>query len=265
MKKFIALFVAFVLAILAAPSASAISVRGDAASPRSAVAVVHAGGGVEASRNGWEARPALSLSKLYLGYWVLYHGAPRHKALVEEMVRTSNDGIAGTLDAAYPQAIDAIARDFKLSATQRRGNWGVASTSAVDVARFVQAIRHDPVAAPLLRGMAHAAPVAADGFPQNYGTSRLPGVQGTKFGWADDRRSSTATVSYGNGFTVAVLTYGDAHANTVDAQRGVDTSVLPGPSGGRRVVDLLPPQTPPEIKGVIPKHWEVPAGSSVPW
>lgn len=239
--------------------------RGDAASPRSAVAVAHAGGGVEASRNGWEPRPALSLSKLYLGYWVLYHGAPRHRALVEEMVRTSNDGIASVLDAAYPQAIDAIARDFKLSATQRRGNWGVASTSAVDVARFVQAIRHDPVATPLLRGMAHAAPVAADGFPQNYGTSRLPGVQGTKFGWADDRRSSTATVSYGNGFTVAVLTFGDAHANTIDAQRGVDTSLLPGPSGGRRVVDLLPPQTPPEVKGLIPKHWEVPAGSSVPW
>lgn len=264
MKKFVALML-LALAAFIAPNASAISVRVDAASPRSAVAVVHAGGAVEASRNGWEPRPALSLSKLYLGYWVLYHGAPRHRVLVEEMVRTSNDGIASVLDAAYPQAIDAIARDFKLSATQRRGNWGVASTSAVDVAMFVQAIKHDPVATPLLRGMANAAPVAADGFPQNYGTSRLPGVQGTKFGWADDRRSSTATVSYGNGFTVAVLTFGDAHANTIDAQRGVDTSLLPGPSGGRRVVDLLPPQTPPEVKGLIPRHWEVPAGSSVPW
>lgn len=264
MKKFVALIL-LAFAVFIAPNASAISVRGDAASPRSAVAVVHAGGAVEASRNGWEPRPALSLSKLYLGYWVLYHGAPQYRALVGEMVRTSNDGIASVLDATYPQAIDAIARDFKLSATQRRGNWGLTSTSAVDVARFVQAIRHDPVATPLLRGMANAAPIAADGFPQNYGTSRLPGVQGTKFGWADDRRSSTATVSYGNGFAVAVLTYGDAHANTVDAQRGVDTSVLPGPSGGRRVVDLLPPQTPPEIKGLIPKRWEVPAGSSVPW
>ena len=103
MKKFVALIL-LAFAVFIAPSASAISVRGDAASPRSAVAVVHAGGGVEASRNGWEARPALSLSKLYLGYWVLYHGAPRHKAQVEEMVRTSNDGIASTLDAAYPQA-----------------------------------------------------------------------------------------------------------------------------------------------------------------
>ena len=58
MKKFIALFVAFVLAILAAPSASAISVRGDAASPRSAVAVVHAGGGDGAHLERWHCEHA---------------------------------------------------------------------------------------------------------------------------------------------------------------------------------------------------------------
>lgn len=256
---------AFTTVISVSP-AHALTLRHEGTNPRSSLALVHHGGSTEVSFNGYEGRPALSLSKLYLGYWVLYHGAPHHKAMVEQMIRYSDDNIATMLDRAYPQAIDAIAHDFGLRATRRNGHWGNASTSAADAARFVNAIRTDPVAAPIMRGMEHAAPVAADGFPQNYGTSRLPGVQGTKFGWSDDRRSATGTVSYGPGFAVSVLTYGDAAANTADALYGILPTPEPvhvavampaGPAVAVRVVDLLPPQVPQALRVLIPRNWVV--------
>lgn len=124
--------------------------------------------------------------------------------------------------------------------------------------------------------MSGAAPIAADGFAQNYGTSRLPGVQGTKFGWSDDRTSITATASYGHGFTVAAITYGPASLNTDDAVRGfvggqpggagapgqpLTSSVGPIQAPAQRVVDALPPNTPNEISNAIPRDWLVPTGA----
>lgn len=66
--------------------------------------------------------------------------------------------------------------------------------------------------------MRNAAPIAADGYRQNFGTATLPGMEGTKFGWADNRNIH-ASVSFGHGFTVAANTYGNAGDHTADVQR----------------------------------------------
>lgn len=276
MRKLVGVFLALVVTLGLVPAANAMTLNPAGVPARTSLAVVYSDGRVAASPNGHESRPALSLAKLYLGYWVLHHGAPGHKAQVEHMLRVSDDNIATQLDRAYPNAINDVARQFGLGATRSSGYWGYSRTSAVDVARFIEAIKPDPVAAPVLRGMSGAAPIAADGFAQNYGTSRLPGVQGTKFGWSDDRTSITATASYGHGFTVAAITYGPASVNTDDAVRGfvggpaggagapgqpLTSSVGPIQAPAHRVVDALPPNTPKEITNAIPRDWLVPTGA----
>ena len=185
---------------------------------RTQVTVRHASGWSIATPNANESRPALSLAKLYLGYWVLKHGAAADKAQVEEMIRVSHDGIATDLDARYPQAIDGVARQFRLHATHRNGYWGNSVTSTENMARFMDAIHGDPAAAPLFRGMNNAAPVAADGYRQDFGTATLPGMEGRKFGWSDSLHIH-ASVSHGNGFTVAAHTFGTAGEHTADVRR----------------------------------------------
>lgn len=91
---------------------------------RTALAVVHPDGRVSMSPEAEEARPALSLSKLYLGYYVLYNGTKAEKRQVKEMIVSSDDAIASRLDAAYPEAISTIAEDFDLATTERNGYWG---------------------------------------------------------------------------------------------------------------------------------------------
>ncbi|WP_234947950.1 hypothetical protein [Corynebacterium sp. CNCTC7651] len=249
-------------------------------------AVVWENGAHNGSPDANAPRPSLSLSKLYLGYWVLRHGAPADKARVEHMIRVSDDGIATQLDARYPNAIDDVARQFGLTATARNGYWGNSVTSAYDVARFIQAVRWDPVAAPIILGMRTAAPVAADGSPQNFGTSRLPGAQGTKFGWADDPNSATGSVSFGPGWTAAALTLGGPQANTDEALRDIHVAAPgapgsggpggPGEPGGpltmqlgsstvpalplRDLIAQLVPGLPPQILAYIPADWLVPVG-----
>lgn len=239
-------------------------VRAGAPGGRTAVAVYHPDGSWTGSPDAHRPRAALSLSKLYLGYWVLQHGAPREKAQVEHMIRVSSDSIAGQLDRTYPHAIDATARQFGLANTARRGRWGKTVTSAYDAAKFVQLIRHDPLAAPLIRGMRTAAPIAQDGFRQDYGTARLPGTEGTKFGWSGDRRSNTATVSFGPGWTAAAMTSGDAATNTRDALTWIDPA-LPAPpmsSAGPLHVPLVPLRDllPAPVRDVVPPGVLVPAG-----
>lgn len=271
MNKFKSAALALVLALAAivgiAPAAQAMDVRPGSQGGRTAVAVYHPNGAWTGSPDAHQQRRALSLSKLYLGYWVLRYGAPHEKAQVERMIAVSSDSIAGTLDRAHPQAIDAVARQFGLANTYRNGRWGATRTSAYDVAKFVSMIKSDPVAQPIIRGMRYAAPVAQDGFRQDYGTSRLPGAEGTKYGWAGDRRSATATVSFGPGWVAAALTYGDAAANTHDALRWIGPEVGPvmssaGPfrAPAAPLRDVLPPQIPPHIKDMVPRDIVVPTG-----
>lgn len=256
--------IAFVLALATiagiAPAANAMDVRPGNPGGRTAVAVYHPNGTWTGSPDAHQPRRALSLSKLYLGYWVLRHGSPAEKRQVERMIAVSSDSIAAQLDRAHPQAIDAVARDFGLRNTYRNGRWGATRTSAYDVAKFVNDIRTDPVAIPIIRGMRNAAPVAQDGFHQNYGTSRLPGAEGTKFGWSDDRRTATATVTFGPGWVASALTYGNVGANTHDAlswirpelPMPVTSSVGPFHAPAKPLRDALPPQVPPHIRNAAP-------------
>lgn len=247
-----------------------------AAPAHASTAVLWDDGHLTGSQDADAPRPALSLSKLYLGYWVLHHGTPEEKVQVEHMIRVSDDAVASALDRKYPHAIGQVARDFGLGATQRRGYWGNTATSANDVVRFVQAIQHDPVAQPIIRGMRSSAPVAADGFPQNFGTSRLPGAEGSKFGWSDDRVSATASVSFGPGWTAAALTLGGAQANTDEALRDIrlDHRLHPAAVAPRgrtlpfgpwlmpamTVRELLAPYLPAEVLRHIPAEWLIPIG-----
>ena len=68
---------------------------------RTGLAVVHPDGRVSISPKAEEARPALSLAKLYLGYYVLYNGTKAEKKQVEEMIASSDDGIASPVSYTH--------------------------------------------------------------------------------------------------------------------------------------------------------------------
>lgn len=190
------------LSFVTIPAAQAVSLDPQSVPDRTQITVRHDSGATVSTANSHESRPALSLSKLYLGYWVLKYGSAADKAQVENMIRYSDDNVASDLDRRYPQAIPSIIQEFGLSETHYTGYWGTTQTSTEDIARFTAEIQHDPIAAPIFAGMATAAPVAADGYRQDFGTDHIPGVWGTKFGWSDDR-TIHASVSTGHGFTVA--------------------------------------------------------------
>ena len=213
-----------VLATSMIPAAAA-TVDVAAAPTRTQIIMMKDNGEVIETPGAHESRASLSIVKLYLGHWVLQHGAPEDKALVYEMIRSSHDGIASNLDRKYRQAIpDTIGR-FRLAETNYRGRWGDTTTSVHDMAAFVRAVRTDPAARPLIDGMRNPAAVAADGYPQNFGTATLPGIEGTKFGWSD-KRDVHATVSFGPGFVVAAHTFGSAQVHTDDVRRAVHTDGL---------------------------------------
>jgi|GEM_PF-251519 len=213
-----------VLATSMIPAAAA-TVDVAAVPARTQIIMMKDNGEVIETPGAHESRASLSIVKLYLGHWVLQHGAPEDKALVYEMIRSSHDGIASNLDRKYRQAIpDTIGR-FRLAETNYRGRWGDTTTSVHDMAAFVRAVRTDPAARPLIDGMRNPAAVAADGYPQNFGTATLPGIEGTKFGWSD-KRDVHATVSFGPGFVVAAHTFGSAQVHTDDVRRAVHTDGL---------------------------------------
>ncbi len=249
------------LALLGTPAATAAQLDPSAVPPRTQITLLSDDGTRVSTPNSGESRPALSLSKLYLGHWVLHHGAPADKLQVEQMIRVSDDGIASRLDATYPQAIPQTIAAFGLGQTSHNGYWGAASTSSDDVARFLSQVRHDPVAAPLLAGMVTAAPVAADGYAQNFGTAVVPGAYGTKFGWSNNR-DVHATASVGPGWTLVANTYGGPAAHTDDVSRavrgGFGAPAAPAPGASAPVLDLgsstIPAVTGAELKGQLACH-----------
>lgn len=179
-----------------------------------------------------QARSALSLAKLYLTDYALRHGdgSAGDRAHGERMIRYSDDAAADAVAAKYPQAIAAVAAEYGLAETRPGANWGSATTSTADVADFLDAkLRTDP-ASPILSWMATAAPRAADGTEQNWGTAALPGVQGTKWGWSDVPPQEVASASFGPGFTVAAHTRGGPADQTADVL-GALSIILPGRGG----------------------------------
>ncbi|CAM2752959.1 serine hydrolase [Skermania piniformis] len=190
-----------------------------AADPRTAFAMISLdSGNVSVTSNAADQRAALSIAKLYLVDYVLRHGggAPGERDLAQRAIELSDDAAADQLDAIYPEAIDEVAGEYRLSATARGSFWGTSVTSARDAAGFLAAKLRADAASPMLGWMRDAQPVAADGTEQNWGTAHLPGVIGTKWGWSDDRVSEVASASYGDRFAVAAFTAGDADAENAD-------------------------------------------------
>lgn len=215
--------VGLALAAVTAPSAQALTFDPGKVPPRTQMTVRYADGNSVSTGNSHESRPALSLAKLYLGMWVLKYGAPEDKARVENMIRFSEDGTASDLERKYPQAIPSIIGEYRLGDTHHNGYWGNTTTSTEDLTRFIGAISGDPSAAPLMKGMATVAPVASDGYRQDFGTARIPGIIGTKFGWSDNRQIH-ASASFGPGYSVAANTYGSPADLTGDVLGAVEVA-----------------------------------------
>lgn len=188
-----------------------------------------------------QVRSALSLAKLYLTDYALRHGdgSAGDRAHGERMIRYSDDAAADAVEAKYPQAIAIVAAEYGLTETRPGANWGSSTTSTADVADFLAAKQRSDPASPILSWMATAAPRAADGTEQNWGTAALPGVQGTKWGWADAPPQEVASASFGPGFTVAAHTRGGPADQTADVLEALAT-IRPGRGG--------PPATP------VPAH-----------
>lgn len=225
MKKLLATIVAAgLLGAHAAqvPQASAMDVIPGDPGYRTDLVVYHFDGHWTGSPNARETRPALSLAKLYLGYYVLAHGTPEEKGKVLRMTSESDDLLAVQLDAAYPDAINKVAEEFELAGTYSRGYWGKSGTTPYDLAKFVTAIIEDPVAEPLIRGMANHAPYAKDGMKQDFGTDQLDGAIGSKFGWSDDRESAFGSVTFGPDWVAAAMSYGDVDEHTDDVHAWID-------------------------------------------
>lgn len=209
---------------LHAPQADAVDVIPGDPGERTDLAVYHADGHWTGSPNARETRPALSLAKLYLGYYVLAHGTPQEQGKVLRMVRVSDDVLAVELDEEYPDAINKVAEEFGLEGTYSSGYWGKSGTTPYDLAKFVMEIIDDPVAEPLIRGMANHAPYAEDGMKQDFGTDQLDGAVGSKFGWADDRESASGSVTFGPDWVAAAMSYGDIDEHTDDVHKWIDQS-----------------------------------------
>lgn len=177
-----------------------------------------------------EARPGLSIVKLYIADYVFKHGSPQDKAKATQMIRVSDDAIASELYGSYPDSINATAREYGLTNTQGAAHWGDSTTSSRDTANFLAAKKRENPVDPVLLAMKTSSPVAADGYAQDYGTGTLPGTTGTKWGWSDDRNSVHASASIGPDFTVAANTYGPKDAHTADVQGAFDAPAfgLPG-------------------------------------
>ncbi|ALC04664.1 hypothetical protein CDES_00920 [Corynebacterium deserti GIMN1.010] len=187
---------------------------------RTQITLINSDGSVEETDNADESRPALSLAKLYLGYYVLGNGSDEDGELVPEMIQFSDDYTADYLESQYPEALPEVIEAFDLEDTEWGGFWGNATTSTTDVARFVAEILDDPVAAPMIDAMTDTADYAADGYAQDFGTYTLSDVEGTKFGWSDNL-DVHSSVSFGPGFVIAANTYGDAETLTDDVQDAV--------------------------------------------
>jgi hypothetical protein len=178
--------------------------------------------------NETESRTGLSMVKLYIVDYALRHGdgSDQDRQLGERMIRYSDDSAASALAVRYPNAIDAAAGEYRLPATHSGDSWSSSYTSVADITKFLDTkVRTDPNS-PILAWMREAAPVAADGTQQNWGTSRLPGVNGSKWGWSDYGPQDVASASIGPGFTVAAHTHGSPDDQTADVLGALTGTIL---------------------------------------
>ncbi|WP_096459747.1 hypothetical protein [Corynebacterium suranareeae] len=153
------------------------------------------------------ARPALSLGKLYIAEYVLERGTENEKALALEMIRSSSDVSAEILYDTYPDSIEAIADEFGLLSTRGDEHWGYSVTSTYDLVKFLSTLIIEQPESPILEAMRNANEFAVDGYPQDWGTAVLPGAEGSKWGWSDDRLLHSS-ITFGEDYVVAAAVTG---------------------------------------------------------
>ena len=171
------------------------------------------------SGNVDEIRTCLSICKIYIADHVFREGTAAQKKQATEMIRTSDDGITTRLYRAFPESIDEVAERYGLPGTAGMRTWGKSVTTTHDVATFLAAkVAKGDFDDPVLAAMADSAPFGSDGYPQDFGTAVLPGVIGTKWGWADIHDSMNASSSYGDDFVISLNVIGDADATTEKAE-----------------------------------------------
>ncbi|MDK8480040.1 hypothetical protein QP882_03550 [Corynebacterium marquesiae] len=156
-----------------------------------------------------EARPALSLIKLYIATYVMEKGEYEDKYEALDMIASSSDKSAEDLFEKYPDSIDAIADEFHLESTKAGEQWGYSQTSTYDVASFISQLIERDETHPVLVAMAHADPISEDGYRQDYGTAKLSNVVGSKWGWSNDK-SINSSVSFGENFVAAASINGSS-------------------------------------------------------
>ena len=156
-----------------------------------------------------EARPALSLIKLYIATYVMEKGEYEDKYEALDMIASSSDKSAEDLFDKYPESIDTIADEFHLESTKAGEKWGYSQTSTYDVASFISQLIERDETHPVLVAMAHADPISEDGYRQDYGTAKLSNVVGSKWGWSNDK-SINSSVSFGENFVAAASINGSS-------------------------------------------------------
>lgn len=140
---------------------------------------------------------SLSLSKLYIADYVFDHGTKRERAYAMMMISSSSDMLADRLYAKYPQSIKETAKKYSLQSTFDEDRWGYSHTSSFDVVSFISQLLTDYPDSQVLQAMRNSYPFGADRTRQNFGTYVLDGVEGSKWGWSDDR-SLHSSVSFGH-------------------------------------------------------------------
>ena len=143
--------------------------------------------------------PTASMVKLFVAEDVLHRARTGRlvlraddPALLREMIRSSDDPAASELWVRYGggQMVTDVARRYRLTGTAPPvvpGQWGQATTTARDLARFLALLptaAHPDDAAALLGWMREATAVAADGFDQRFGVlGTAPPQSAVKQGW----------------------------------------------------------------------------------
>ena len=143
--------------------------------------------------------PTASMVKLFLAEDILHRARTGELTLgradfaqLQRMIQRSDDPAASALWVRFDgaRAVTSVAARYGLTGTAPpavRGQWGEATTTARDLARFLALLPviADPADAGALQvWMRTATPVAADGFDQRFGLfGTAPGLPAVKQGW----------------------------------------------------------------------------------
>jgi hypothetical protein len=143
--------------------------------------------------------PTASMVKLFLAEDILHRARTGELVLgradfvqLQAMIRHSDDPAASALWVRFggSRAVSSVAARYGLTGTappSDPGQWGEATTTARDLARFVAllpVVAHPADAGAILVWMRTAAPIASDGFDQRFGLfGTAPGLPAVKQGW----------------------------------------------------------------------------------